>query len=550
MAPWFTVGEGVSYSTPSARATGAGWLLSGVVAACLASSATISWAASPAVSRPPADVRAALTDAARLQQSGANESAIELLKRARRIHPDEELLVLALARAYVADKNDFWALNVLSEAIGRRPPACQARAFAAWVELRQANLDQALEMLDAPACLAVPALHTRFLLIRAMVADQRGQPRRVVSLLDRARALRTIYAEDQALLTNLAARYQRGRLPLVAGDIAIGIGFATNGLADSPVDLETPRQSMASPVGSVDARARAVIPASDRIRPVLEAGAAAEQLADAASEFSYRQLFVRAGALFGYERPRLLTSYVADAVATRAGTADEAGTLWYARGHRAEYELEVSERWVAFGALGYRSLREPGRSRFEVEQGLGLSAPLTPTVRIGAGVSARGYEAKTEAYDQLGAALLVRLEIALPRPLTLREALAVSGDVFPRSEGFFASARGGERRDLLVRATAGLWASLGHSLESGLEYAYANRDSSAGDYGFSDHRILLRWAVTFDSDRLFTESISSEGRVPLETGSQEMERLQGAEPSVRELVRQNEAAQRGSSCMK
>ncbi|MBN1606662.1 MAG: hypothetical protein JW940_08510 [Polyangiaceae bacterium] len=43
---------------------------------------------------------------------------------------------------------------------------------------------------------------------------------------------------------------------------------------------------------------------------------------------------------------------------------------------------------------------------------------------------------------------------------------------------------------------------------------------------------------------------SSEGRVTLDTGSREMERLQGTEPSVRELVRQNDAAQRGSSCLK
>jgi hypothetical protein len=104
--------------------------------------------------------------------------------------------------------------------------------------------------------------------------------------------------------------------------------------------------------------------------------------------------------------------------------------------------------------------------------------------------------------------------------------------------------------DLLVHATAGLWASLGRNLQSGLEYSYTNRDSSAGDYAFSDHRVFLRWTATFDSDQLLTHSVPSEGRVALETGSREIERLQGTEPSVRELVHQNDEARRSSSCLK
>jgi hypothetical protein len=552
MALRVTAGESASRSMqgapamPSSRMPALAVLATGIVC-----SAATSWAATPAASRALADVHAAVADASRLERAGASESAIELLKRARKLHPDQEVLVLALARAYVADNNDFWALNVLSDRIAAHPPACQSRAFAAWVELREANLDQALDRLDAPPeCLAVPELHTRFLLLRALVADQRAQADQVVVLLDRARALHRIYAEDQVLLANLTARYQSGRLPLVAGDAALGVGFTTNGIADNPVDLETPPQSMASPVGFVDARARIVIPVSAPVRPVLEAAATAQQLTDAASELSYQHLFARAGALFGYQRPRLLVTYLADAVATRAGAPDDSGTAWYARGHRAHYELEASEHWVAFGAVGFRGIRERGRSRVEVEQGLAFSSPVTPGVSVVAGASGRGYQARADAYDQVGATVESRLDIALPKPLALREALAVSGDVFPRSEGAFVSARGGERRDLLVRVTAGLWATLGPSLASGLEYSYANRDSTARDFAFSDHKVLLRWAATFDSDQLLTRSVSSEGRVTLETGQREMERLQGTEPSVRELVRQDEAAQRGSSCLK
>jgi hypothetical protein len=551
-APPWTGGASASRSTQDASVLTRGRLLAScVLAGWVACSVTTSWAASAAVSREPPDVRAALADASRLERAGANESAIELLKRARQLHPDQELLVLALARAYVADKNDFWALNVLSEHIAAHPPACQARAFAGWVELREANLDRALEVLAAPPeCLVVPELHTRLLLLRALVADQRAQTGQVVTLLDRARALHRIYAEDQALLANLTARYQRGRLPLVAGEVAFGVGFATNGIADSPVDLETPEQSMASPLGFVDARARVVIPALDRIRPVLGVGATAQQLADAASELSHQHLFAGAGALFGYERPRLQIQYEADAVATRAGAPGDSGSSWYSQGHRAKYELEASDHWVAFGSVGYRSIRERERSRVELEQGLGFTTPLTGGVHVLAAASARGYEAESDAYDQMGATLETRLDVALPRPFVLREALAISGDMFPSSEGFFAGARGHERRDLLVRASAGLWASLGHSLQSGLEYSYANRDSSASAYAFSDHRVLLRWTVAFDSDQLLSHSVPSEGRVTLETGSKEIERLQGTEPSVRELVRQNDAAQRASSCSK
>jgi hypothetical protein len=543
--------SGLSPTRDAPKATADRRFASAMLAAWVACSTAASWAAVPAQSRVPADVSAALADASRLERAGARESAIELLKRARDAHPEQELLALALARAYVADKNDFWALNVLTEYIAARPPACQARGFAAWVQLRQANLDQALEELDAPPrCLALPELHARLLLLRALVADQKNQPERVVLLLDRVRALHRIYVEDQVLLASLSTRYQRGRLPLVTGDAALGAGFATNGISDSPVDLETPAQSMASPVAFMDARARVVVPVANGIRPVVEAGAAAEELTDAASDFSYQHLFARGGALFGYQRPRLLVSYLADAVATRVGAPDESRTPWYARGHHAQYELEASESWVAFGAAGYRSIREREQSRVEIEQGVGFSTPLTPGVRVAAGASIHGYDATADAYDRVGGMLDARLEIGLPRPFVLREALTVTGDAFLKSEGFFSSARGSERRDLLVRATAGLWASLGPGVESGLEYAYANRDSSARDFAFSDHRVVLRWAATFDSDRLLTRSVSPEGRVTLETGHTEMERLQGNDPSVHELLRQNEAAQRASSCLK
>jgi hypothetical protein len=518
-----------------------------VYASCRASA---SWAAEPDESTSSSEVQAALSDAARLERTGAAESAVELLKRAYHLHPGEERLVLALAQAYAADHNDFWALNVLSDFVATHPPACQARAFAAWTEVRQANLDQALEMLQAPECLTRPELRARFLLLRAMVADVRGERDRVSALLAEVRSAHAIYAEDETLLAHLAARYQRGRLPLVAGETGIEVGYATNGMANSPVDLETPRQSMASPVGLVDARVRAVLPASDRMRPVVESGVEVERLSDAASDLSYQHVSWRAGLLLGYERPRLLLSYVGDAAATRAGETETARDPWYSVAHRAHYELEASESWFAFGAVGYRGIREQERSRVEVEQGLAFSTRLTTAVALAAGASARGYEADLDAYDQLGATAFARLDIALPQPFVLREAVSVAGDDFPLSEGFFASALGRERRDLTVRTAAGLWASLGQSLQTGVEYAYTNRDSTAHDFAFADHRVLLRWTATLDSDRLLTRVISPEGRVPLETGKTAMGRLQESGPTVRELMRQNEAAQRGSSCLK
>ena len=115
--------------------------------------------------------------AGRLRSASAHAAAIELLKRAQGAHPESELVALALARAYVDDGNDFWALNSLAEFTRQHPPACESRAYASWIHLRQANLDQAQELLDGasdpPASRSARAAP---LIVRARTCPAPGSP--------------------------------------------------------------------------------------------------------------------------------------------------------------------------------------------------------------------------------------------------------------------------------------------------------------------------------------------------------------------------------------
>jgi hypothetical protein len=94
-----------------------------------------------------------------------------------------------------------------------------------------------------------------------------------------------------------------------------------------------------------------------------------------------------------------------------------------------------------------------------------------------------------------------------------------------------------------------LWWPTGSPVRGALEYSYTSRTSTASAYEFDDHRLLayVRWSL--DSDRFGNTVLPRTGRVPLETESGSA-RERESSASIRELMRQDEAVQRGSSCLK
>lgn len=501
------------------------------------------WASSPS-----ADVARVVREADRLLRSGSPEVAAELLKRARAERPAEEALAAALGASYLADDNPFWALNVLGEFVAEHPPACEARAWMAWIHLGQANLDQADEVLDISGCGSHAPIEARHLLLKALIARERGQTLAAAKWVRKARSVGHYYEEDEELLDALTARYEPHRVPPLSWDAEFGLGYTTNALSGAPIDEQSPDEA-ATPAGILGVHFRAIPPTGTWVTPTLDGRIRAQQFTRGASrDLSFRQLALRPGILIGAGRPSVELRYAAEAISLQGSDAYSSGAVWYSEAHRAEFELTASERFVAFGGAGYRSIRDRVRSRLEFDQGVAWAPELSLGIDVTFGASARWYRAREPAHTEVGATGLARLDWPLGSRFTLQETVSVSGDVYPYSEGYFPSAEGLPREDILVRSTTGLWWPEGTALRGAVEYTFTSRQSTAPSYEFDDHRALayLRWSL--DSDRLGTRVVPRAGRVPLETDSS---RVRSRDRSaIQELMQRDEAVQRGSSCLK
>jgi hypothetical protein len=503
-----------------------------------------------AAPQPPASPDEAIRHAQQLRAQGNVPAALQRLKLAVQRFPAHEALRHALASAYLADENDFWALNVLREYAEAHPPACSTHAWMAWIQVRQANLDVASELLDEAACDQSPQMRARFLLLRAMIARQRGDDEGARNLVRRAGHERRSFEEDRAMLDALLLRDDPGHLPLAAWRADLAAGWTSNGLSGSPADPADAGRDNASPLATLDTRIRFILPASRSLRPVVEAQLRALAFtADSVSELGYRQTNVRPGVLLGDMMPRLLLTYGFDAVQLQGGDRYDAGPIWYSEAHRFDYELEATDELMAFGGAGHRWYRESGRTRWEFEQGLVAGTPVTQSLRLMTGASARWHRAQNNAYHGHGGTLLAQLLWRLPAAIEARLNASLSYDDYPNSRGYFRGSDGASRTDLQTRFKPGLWSPSWSGLRLGFDYEYTHRSSTAAAYTFSDHRLLLHGTWTMDSDRFGVHTIPTQGRVPLPHSIGTAGSMADEELRIRDLMRQDESVKRGSSCM-
>jgi len=499
---------------------------------------------------PPASPEAALARANALQATDDLDGAIDALKAGMRAFPDHERLRHALSLAYMADENDFWALKVLREYEQEHPPACNTRAFQAWIHMKQANFDLAEEILALPGCDTPDYIHARHLLLRAHLASQLGKDEEAAKLAAKAREKDRFYQEDRQLLDAMTARYEPGRMPLTSWRLDLALGWASNGLAGSPQDPADVGTDTSSPLTQLDARLRVVVPTSRTVRPVVEGQFRALELAASTVEFlSYRQPTLRAGVMIGDTTPRLTLTYGFDAVQIAGSDRYDEGPLWYSEAHRFDYEIEATDALFAFGGAGHRWYRESGRTRFEAEQGLAVGVPITGDFRIMAGLSARWHRASNEAYDAHGGSVVTQGIYQLPARLEGRLNLSYSYDDYPRSAGYFPGSKGEARTDSQFRVKPGLWSPSWSGFRVGLDYEYNHRGSTAANYEFSDNRVMLHGVWVMDGDRFGVELLPAEGREPIPHSVAASGQLSSEEMRVRDLMRQDEAVKRGSSCL-
>jgi tetratricopeptide (TPR) repeat protein len=506
-------------------------------------------AAGRAWAEPLATPEAALERARWLDSRGREEQARELLRRMALKHPDSELLAVARADAYLRDANPAWALKVLSEFLQGHSPACEARALLARVHLQQANLDDAEQVLEQSGCEESEPARVRKLLLLAEVAELRHDPGGARHRVLAADALHHRYQEDDQRLASLIARYDPHRIPTLSWNVDLGGGWTSHGLAGAPIDRPAPRDADGSAALTLHFRTRLVVPIGESLRPVGEAGLGLIQLsAPRVRGLSTRQPVGRIGALLGRAYPRLFAAYAYDLVHLASGTVDDSGPGVYSEAHRVEYELEVSDTLMAFGGFGQRRFPESARTRLETDYGLAKAIALSDALKLTVGGSGRVYRAKDHVYHQAGATGFLGLVISLPRG-ELRETLSVAGDRYPGSEGFWGTSPA--RWDTLVRAGAGWWSpESSGGLRWALDYEYTSRKSTAPGYGYDDHRALVHLVWRFNSDRLRVRRIGTEGRIPwryLGNGTEAEGRTHG---EIHDLLRQDEALRRGSTCLK
>jgi len=163
------------------------------------------------------------------------------------------------------------------------------------------------------------------------------------------------------------------------------------------------------------------------------------------------------------------------------------------------------------------------------------------------GITARWYDAENPAYDLAGGGVLFRLQQGLPERFELRAGAAASHDVYLSSEGYFDKAGRQERRDTLLRGNVGVWSPPLSGARLGLDYELNHRMSTVDAYAFEDHRVTLHAVWVFDLDRL-TKRIVPEPW--LLSATDESRALGQDDARIRDLIRQDEAVKRGSSCLK
>ncbi|MFW5740814.1 MAG: hypothetical protein ACOC1F_10665, partial [Myxococcota bacterium] len=133
--------------------------------------------------------------------------------------------------------------------------------------------------------------------------------------------------------------------------------------------------------------------------------------------------------------------------------------------------------------------------------------------------------------------------------LEARVNLSYSYDDYLRSHGYFPGSFGDKRVDKQVRVQPGLWSPSWDGFRVGVDYEYSDRRSTAANYDYTDHRVMLHGVWTMDSDRFGIDLVPVEGREPLPHGAAASGELSGDEMRIRDLMRQDEAVKRGSSCL-
>jgi hypothetical protein len=514
------------------------WLLAGPLLAWTARAGEVD----------PEPARQAEARAEALLAGGQAEDAARELKAALQTEPGSVRLRWWLARAYLAAGNDAWAMRTLAELAELAPEDCEPSLWLAWILMRQGALEEAAEALQGAACREASPAAARSSLLAVMLARHAGRAEEARLRLTEARGAAVAHAEDRAALEQLTRELEPARIVPLSARLELQTGFAANARAGSPLDPAAAGEDTSSPVEQASLWLRFVAPTGRWLRPSMELeGRATAYVDTAVRDLSFVQVAVRPGLLLGPGEPRALVAYRGEGLVLSGGDRYDPGPNLFYLGHRAELDVELLPSLSLFAGAGRRLFRELGRSRTEVDGGLGGGLEAGSQLRLLGAVSARYHAADKAPYDLWGMSLLVSAELHLPERYGLRFGALLAFDDYPHSAGYFDASRPNEdRRELALRLSATAWSPpLLPGLKVGLGYEYAERLSTAEPYDYRDHRGLVKLVWTFSFDPWLPAGAGTDRLRELEHGLESAE----LEDRIQDLLRQDEAAQRSSSCV-
>lgn len=477
-------------------------------------------------------------EARALLASGKAQEAVDLLK-ADAGAPGRERALL-LAKGYLASGNDFWAVRSLSPLLELDERDCEVRSWLAFVALRQKDPASALEQVAQAECRAGPRF-ARLRLVEALALRADGRADEARAAIDAAAAEKVGYPEDLVALDALRPVVDPGYIPPVSLRVELAGLWTTNAFAGSPTDPLS-QIGAESAGGQVLASLRLVAPRPRAARLSLDAELRGTRFsADNAWEMSTWQVSARPGFVLDVGLG-VLAAYRFEALQVAGGDVYSKGPIWFYEAHRGEFEAPLPSSLVLFGGAGWRAFREDFRTRTEVDLGLGGGWSPAAFVHLLAAVTGRGQWAQSDAYDLYGGTLLVSAEWKAG-PVAVRTGAIGSFDVYPSSAGAFGVADA--RSDVLLKASLGVWSPPWAGGKIGATYELSQRFSSAPAYGFTDHRVLAKVVWSGSLDPFTPRAVVPQGHVGLDW------QVEGAdaEERVQDLLRRDEALQRGSSCV-
>ncbi|MBN1960096.1 MAG: hypothetical protein JW841_04055 [Deltaproteobacteria bacterium] len=480
-----------------------------------------------------------------LIERGNLKESITFLKTHLVIDKTNLTLKWLLARAYLLDGNDFWSLRTLKDINAQNPGDCESFLWIAFIQINQGALDDAQQTIAITQCHKLSASQTRKEILLAMIDKYNNNNSIALEHLNTAKTLPYIYTEDHQALMQLLTDIDQNYVPAFTGKLELATGWSNNANAQSLTDTTQTDIAKASIIEQMKTWWRFVWPTNYFIRPSFEIEATMQAYNEKQfQDLSYLEIGARPGILL-FDKATTLLAYHFNALLLRGGDNYSKGPLWFYNTHRAELDISLPSNVSFFAGIGRRAFREIAKSRTEVDGGIGVSHRINQKLHLLGALAGRWHSANHKAYNIQGASALISNDIKLAPDWHLRTGILASIDNYPHSVEYFTTKTTKIRRDALLKLSASGYSPTFLNSKIGLTYEYAVRNSTLSIYDYNDHRILLKFVYNLSFDPWLPKSVTPEKHIPLphqETSPDFDERIQ-------DLLRQDEAMQRSSSCI-